>query len=177
MLSNIAFVGGIHGVGKSTICKNICRELDIEYLSASDLLKWKTISKDLKNKNVKDISDTQNRLITALSDVVQVDKFYLLDGHYCLLNNYNAVVNIPSDVFKQINPSSLNLILGDISEIKNRLEMRDNKIYEYELLEHLQNSELIYVRSLSKILNIPLNIGKNNDYSNILTSLSKMKMK
>ena len=177
MLNNIAFIGGIHGVGKSTISRKICSELGIEYLSASELLKWKIINKDQKNKNVKNISDTQNRLINGLRDTVEEDKFYLLDGHYCLLDKFNTIINIPSDVFKQFNPSSLNLILGNISEIKNRLETRDNKIYEYELLQHLQNSELIYARSLSEILNIPLNIGMNNDYSNILASLSKMKIK
>jgi len=35
MLDNITFIGGIHGVGKSTICRQICDEIKLEYLSAS----------------------------------------------------------------------------------------------------------------------------------------------
>ncbi|MGJ1433935.1 ATP-binding protein [Sphingobacterium spiritivorum] len=170
-------MGGIHGVGKSTICQRICRELDMEYLSASELLKWKDINEDSKNKKVEDIPYTQNRLIGALKNTVQKHKFYILDGHYCLLNKYSKIENISLDTFKQINPYLLCLILGDISEIKNRLEARDNKPYEYALLKHLQNSELTYAKSLSKMLIVPLQTGKSDDYLNILDSIRKTNKK
>lgn len=175
MFNNIIFIGGIHGVGKSTICQHICRELTMEYLSASELLKWKDINEDSKNKKVKDISDTQNRLIIGLENTIQKDKFYLLDGHYCLLNSNNEISRIPVETFKQINPISFNLVLGNISEIKQRLEARDNKPYDYELLQRFQDEELAYVEYLSETFNISLNIGKNNDYLNILDSLRKLK--
>lgn len=143
----------------------------MEYLSASELLKWKDIHEDGKNKKVKVIPDTQNRLILGLTNMVKKDKFFLLDGHYCLLNSDNEVVNIPLDTFEKINPISLNLILGDISEIKERLETRDNKLYDYSLLERLQNEELTYAKQLSKKLGITLNIGNQSDYSDLLFSL------
>lgn len=168
MLNNIAFIGGIHGVGKSTICQNICRELNLEYLSASELLKWKEINKDANNKKVKDIPDTQNRLILGLTNAIKNGRQYLLDGHFCLLNTNNEIEYIPLETFKQINPISLNIILGDITEIKNRLEMRDGKPYEYNLLEDLQNEELKYAKQLSKSLGITLNICNQNDYSELL---------
>lgn len=171
MDSRIAFIGGIHGVGKSTICRHICSELNLEYLSASELLKWQDINEDAHNKKVKDIPDTQNRLILGLTNTVQKDTSYLLDGHYCLLNNDNEVVNIPLDTFEKINPISLNLILGDISEIKKRLEARDNKPYDYSLLERLQSEELTYAKQLSKKLGITLNLGTQNDYSELLLLL------
>src|SRR4030067_3026737 len=119
MLDNISFIGGIHGVGKSTICRQICDELKLEYLSASELLKWREVNDDFKNKKVKSIPATQDRLIISLRNIIQKDKCYLLDGHYCLLNNKNDVINIPLETFKKINPISLNLIIGDIAEIKN----------------------------------------------------------
>lgn len=167
----IAFIGGIHGVGKSTICRHICSELNIEYLSASELLKWQDINEDANNKKVKDIPDTQNRLILGLTNTVKKDTSYLLDGHYCLLNSDNEVVNIPLDTFEKINPISLNLILGDISEITKRLETRDNKPYDYSLLERLQSEELTYAKQLSKKLGINLNLGTQNDYSELLLLL------
>ncbi len=173
MLDNIAFIGGIHGVGKSTICRQICDELKLEYLSASELLKWKEINEDFKNKKVKSIPATQDRLIIGLTNTIQKDKYYLLDGHYCLLNSENDVINIPFETFKEINPISLNLIIGDITEIKNRLEKRDNRPYNYDLLGRMQDSELSYAKHLSKTLGVTLSIGTQNDFSEILTSLHK----
>lgn len=173
MFKNIIFVGGIHGVGKSTICQQICSKLDIEYLSASELLKWKEINKDTKNKKVKNIPNTQNRLLTGLKDTLQEDKTYLLDGHYCLLNKDSKVKRISMDVFIEIKPKLLCLILGDVTEIKKRLEYRDNKPYECELLEQLQNSELVYAKYLSTALNIPLYIEKSSDYMKLLSHLRK----
>ena len=173
MLDNISFIGGIHGVGKSTICRQICDELKLEYLSASELLKWREVNDDFKNKKVKSIPATQDRLIISLRNIIQKDKCYLLDGHYCLLNNKNDVINIPLETFKKINPISLNLIIGDIAEIKNRLEKRDNRPYNYKLLERMQNSELSYAKHLSKTLGVTLSIGTQNNFSEILTSLHK----
>lgn len=171
--TNIAFIGGIHGVGKSTICQDICQQLKMEHLIASELLKWKDINDDALNKKVKDIPITQNRLLLGLKDVVKKPNTYLLDGHYCLLNKNDEVRSIPIDTFREINPFSLNIILGEIAEIKNRLEARDNKIYEYELLERLQKEELSHAKYLSKTLGITLNIGTQKDYSELLSSLRK----
>lgn len=170
MRSNIIFVGGIHGVGKSTICQKICTELNLEYLSASELLKWQEINEDSKNKKVKDISDTQNRLILGLTKRVQKDRYYLIDGHYCLLNSKSEIGNVPLETFKLINPIALGLILGDILEIKNRLEKRDGKSYDKNLLEQMQKNELNHAEWLSKILGVSLNMGTQNDYSKLLTS-------
>lgn len=174
MFDNIIFIGGIHGVGKSSICQHICRELNMEYLSASELIKWQEINEDSKNKKVKDIPDTQNRLLKGLKNTLQKHKTYLLDGHYCLLNKDSEVEKISMDIFIQINPKVLCLIICDIKEIKKRLEIRDNKPYKYELLEQLQNSELDYAKHLSVALDIPLCIEKSNDYIKILNSLRKI---
>lgn len=171
MLDNIAFIGGIHGVGKSNICRQICDEVKLEYLSASELIKWKDLNTDVHNKKVHNIPATQDRLINGLKNRIQKNKHYVLDGHYCLFNKENGIVNIPLDTFKLINPFSLNIILGDIIEIKNRLEKRDNRTYDHDLLSRMQESELNYARYLSKTLGLTLNIGTQNDFSKLLTSL------
>lgn len=174
MFSNIAFIGGIHGVGKSTVSRQICDALNLEHLSASDLLKWKEINEDAQNKKVSNIPATQDRLLTGLTNTVQKDKYYLLDGHYCLLNIDNDVVEVPVDTFKGINPVSLNIIVGDIAEIKNRLEKRDQRPYDFDLLKKMQDSEVDYAKRLSKTLGVTLNIGSQNDFKEIVTSLHKV---
>lgn len=76
MYRNIIFVGGIHGVGKSTVCKQVGEKLGIEYLSASDVLKWRDIKADYKDKNVEDIGYTQDKLIVGLNQIIKIDKKY-----------------------------------------------------------------------------------------------------
>lgn len=171
MSSKIFFIGGIHGVGKSTICKEICRELNLEYLSASQLLKWNELNKNPQNKKVDNILLTQNNLIIGLRNNTQNDKNYLLDGHYCLLNKTNMIEAIPLDTFIQIKPINLNIILGNIDEISKRLEDRDKKIYPVELLQKFQDYELFHAKQISKKLNINLNIGLPNDYDEIIKNI------
>jgi adenylate kinase len=174
MLNNIAFIGGIHGVGKSTACKEICDEVQLIYLSASELLKWKDVNEDVQNKKVKDIQITQDKLLVGLENTIMENKSYLLDGHYCLLNRQNEIVKVPLDTFQKIRPVSLNLILGDINEIKSRLEKRDGRSYEKNLLQQMQDKELTYAKYLSNTLGVTLNVGTQNNYSGIKSSLLKI---
>jgi adenylate kinase len=38
-INNIIFIGGIHGVGKETLCRKICKQLGLQHLSSSEVLK------------------------------------------------------------------------------------------------------------------------------------------
>lgn len=172
--NNIIFIGGIHGVGKSTICQDICRKIEIEYLSASKLLKWTEKNIGSGSKKVNDIPNTQNQLLTALKQTVQDDKLYMLDGHYCLFNSNNDVESIPVDVFKEIDPIALYLILGDTSEIIKNLETRDNTSYKIHLLDQLQDCEKTHARYLSKTLDVPLEIYKNSNPNQLMDTVAKL---
>jgi len=104
-MKNIIFIGGIHGVGKGTLCEKVCNDLNLLHLSASEVLKWEEIS-EKDNKLVKDFTLTQNRLITNLQQIVKENERYVLDGHYCLLNNDNVPKKIDFDTFKSIHPTN-----------------------------------------------------------------------
>lgn len=169
--NNITFFGGIHGVGKSTICKKICNQLNINYLSASEVLNWNKLNSDLQNKKVDDIFHTQELLINGLDKYIENDKKYLLDGHYCLLNKHDQITKLPVETFKRINPISLYIIINDVAIIKSRLEARDNKAYNYDILSRMQDLEIEYATELSKELNRNLIIGKESDYNLLLNSL------
>lgn len=168
MYDNIIFIGGIHGVGKSTICQQICTAINIEHLCASDVIKWGSSTCETSDKRVMDIQQTQDKLVAGLKDIVMKDKYYLLDGHYCLINTNDTISQIPQKTFKDIQPILLVVVTADISEIKNRLEARDARLYDYKLLEAMQNRELEYARNLSRILHIPLEIIYQSDIDNLL---------
>lgn len=172
MVKNIVFIGGIHGVGKSTVCQNICAKGDIKHLSASDLLKWVEINTDPKNKKVKDIEDTQQRLLRGLNETVQMNTNYLLDGHFCLFNKHVEVSRIPISLFRSINPVMLCLVTGNVADIKNNIEQRDNRQYDLDLLTQMQEEEIQHATFIASDLGIKLILGTKQDFKHIQESIN-----
>lgn len=163
---NIAFIGGIHGSGKSTACRSICDVVEIEHITASSLLKWEGA-----DKKVSDISGNQDKLIVGLNALVEKKKKYLLDGHYCLLNKSGDIEVVPVKTFTQIQPFSLNLIIEDVAIIQSRLEQRDNKPYDRNLLNEMQKSEISHANKISSFLRIKLNTCKSNNVTDIINTI------
>ena len=156
-MEQIIFAGGIHGVGKSTLCRTIAEHLSLVHLSASELLKWKDLNvNDEKNKKVRDIPDTQDRLLKGLATAVEPAGKYILDGHYCLFNKDGAVTPVPLDTFAGINPVALLLVAGDPFEIAFSLQQRDGRAYDANLLAEMQEQELIQGRLIAEHLSVPL---------------------
>lgn len=164
-MSNIIFIGGIHGVGKGTLCKQLCQQYNLKHLSASKVLKWGEIS-DKKNKKVKNLKSTQERLLEGLSRIVKPNKKYLLDGHFCLLNSNGIPEKVPEITFFKINPFAIIIITLDIETILKRLENRDNEKYNLETLKKMQILEVQLAKETAYKLKIPFfNITSNKNKS------------
>jgi len=168
----IIFVGGIHGVGKGYLCNKISKVYKIKYFSASKIIKWEEIS-SLNNKSVEDINFTQNRLIKGLNEVIKNDKYYILDGHYCLLNTKNEPESVNIETFELINPIVLSVVVEDIEIIARRLSNRDKTNYNFELLKRMQDMEIDYAQFLSKKLNIPFVKIYKQDYTSLIKYFSQ----
>jgi adenylate kinase len=153
-MKNIIFVGGIHGVGKGTICNEIALKTGLIHITASQILKWEEIS-DSDNKLVKNIASTQSRLIKGLKNLIKNDQKYLLDGHFCLLNSDGIPSRIDENTFDQINPKAIAIVIDDVKNIVKRLEARDGKRYDVEILNELQQMEIEYAKYLSNKISIP----------------------
>lgn len=175
MYNNIILVGGAHGVGKSTVCKLLCEKLSIEYLSASDVLKWKQLKQDYTDKNVDDISYTQSKLINNLTKIVSPSKYYILDGHFCLFNAIGDVAKIPLDTFEKIKPISIYVVVGDINSIIERLDNRDGKLYDINKLLLLQNEEKLYGEFVSKYFQIPYLLISSNNFEALEENILSIK--
>ena len=169
-MSNIILIGGIHGVGKGTICKEIALKTELIHITASEILKWNEIS-STDNKLVNNISSTQERLINGLKKLIKNDKQYLLDGHFCLLNSGGIPCKIEEETFDTINPKIISIVVDDIGKIVDRLEKRDNKKYDIKILEELQQMEIEYAKYLSKKYSIPYIEIRNNDFKSLLNSI------
>lgn len=153
--NKIIFIGGIHGVGKGTLCKKLSTENKIPHFSSSDLLKWNEISAK-ENKVVKDFNHTQNRLLNGIENQIEKNKLTLLDGHFCLINQNGTPEKIDEEVFRLIQPIAICIKIQDVDTIHERLEIRDGNKYKIETLNAMQELELSQALKVSQLLSIPL---------------------
>ncbi len=170
MMSKIIFVGGIHGVGKSMICQKISEQTNAVHKKASEIIKWGEISES-GNKKVVNIQDTQDKLIAGLEKIRGNDETYLLDGHFCLRNTADVIEKIPMDTFEKIAPMLLVIITEKIDVIKKRLDQRDNKIHDTDMLRNMQITEIGYAQQVSLELEVPLVEIKNGNYRSLIKEI------
>ncbi len=174
----IIFVGGIHGVGKSTVCARICADLQIEYLSASKLIndnKAKTSSQKCgKDKRVGDIENNQRILIAALNQTFAPRRNYLIDGHFALFDSNGEVQLISTSTFQSIMPKALIVLTDSPTAIQKKLLLRDGMEYNIDVLASMQEKELSHAKLLGKELGIPVHesrIDCHNDVRRIIGNL------
>ncbi|KIL39596.1 hypothetical protein SD70_18880 [Gordoniibacillus kamchatkensis] len=154
-MNNIIFIGGVHGVGKTTICNELVSTHQIPAYSASRIIS------ELKNQNfpqdklIPDIDINQALLIEGLKDVKAREKAFILDGHFCLINEKRTVSKIPETVFQQIKPIACIVVSDAVNNIVERLKMRDSIHYEPAFIENFQDEEINHAVFLANNLNIP----------------------
>lgn len=167
MNNRIIFIGGIHGVGKGTICKKISSECSIPHFSASQLLKWHEISAR-ENKLVDDFATTQERLLFGIDEHILPGTIALLDGHFCLLNSEGIPEKIADETFLKINPIAIGVVIEDVIVVKQRLEARDSKEYHLEILQQMQEMEVEHANNIASTLQIPIFLISSNKFSDLI---------
>lgn len=154
----LLFVGGIHGVGKTTMCRTACVDLGLVYLSAGELIKQNKarraeVDLDL-DKRVFDVNSNQDALTLELDSIARPGKSYLLDGHFTLFGSQDQVERVPPGVFQKIRPRALIVITDDPVEISKRLLARDARSYDPTLLARMQHTEIQHALSVAGTLRI-----------------------
>lgn len=149
------FVGGVHGVGKSTLCNSIVVRLNAEHHSASELISRIGKVNHSTNKRVADIGKNQDALITAVNEYLVDEKLYLLDGHFCLLNQIGNVAEIPLSTFEAISPVAIVVLFDEPKNIHARLKQRDKERYDVDTLSSFQAKEMSYSELVASNLNVP----------------------
>lgn len=162
--SHMVFVGGIHGVGKSTICKNVFQPAGFQYVTASSLIAEHSGKTD-RNKRVEHVSSNQAVLLRALVKAKSKHDRLLLDGHFSLINDCDEIKPIDVEVFRSMNINQLILIKGRPDEIAARLKARDGKDWQISFLSRFQNEEEAHARYVAKAIGIPLRIIGSNVFN------------
>jgi adenylate kinase len=159
---SLIFVGGIHGVGKTTICRKAFAPLGYCCMTASSLIASYGRLTD-KNKRVDDVQGSQTELIEQLAVERRKHNRLLLDGHFTLLNSQSQIEPIDISVFQEMNPSQLLLVKGDSREISVCLSERDGKKWTISFLKSFQKAEELHALKVARVLNVPLSIVDRND--------------
>ncbi len=149
------FVGGIHGVGKSTLCDSTFAPAGYHCVTASSLIRLHKSHSD-REKLVDDIPDNQKALIEQLKLEKDSRSHLLLDGHFCLLNGEGAVEPIQIEVFEAMSPSYLVLVKCDPKVVAARLTNRDRKEWCPEMLREFQEAEEKHAERVAEALQVVL---------------------
>lgn len=151
---------GIHGAGKTVFAKRMCQKSLLKYCSASELIKNRVNREISDCKRVQYISDNQELLLEALSEMN--DAQYILDGHLCLVNTQNKIERISYDIFQSMNIESIYIVVDAPEKIQRRLKNRDNQIWSLGFIASFQQEEFAYAEYLAEKMNIPLKIICDN---------------
>lgn len=155
MQRKIVFIGGIHGVGKSTLCTRLVSELKVPHYSASELIKRVKSGLFNLNKTVPDVSKNQDVLLFALNEFV-TEPCFILDGHFSLFNSEHQVQDVPESVFIAVAPAAICVLTCDIKNVIKRIEDRDGVTNDITDYEKLNRRELSQARNIANTLKIPL---------------------
>ncbi|WP_170287008.1 ATP-binding protein [Paenibacillus faecis] len=164
-MDNIIFIGGIHGVGKTTLCNKLSHQLQLESHSASKIISNMKKQNLPSNKLIPNININQAFLIEGLNQLETEKHWMILDGHFCLLDGKKNISKISEAVFKVIKPAALIVITDSVKNIASRLKNRDDEEYDLKFLKQFQNEETAYARHIAKKFSIPIYIFNSSDES------------
>lgn len=163
-------MGGVHGVGKTTISRLLADTLGGAHVTAGTLIQElngpsETETKGLINKGVSDVHQNQELLLQALEAHRSRDVAIplLLDGHFSLLNPDGDVVVIPIKVFTAIGPIAVLLIEANHRTVHHRLLNRDKIAPSLATIVRLARCEREQATKVSASLTVPMWILSGDD--------------
>ena len=151
------FLAGIHGVGKDVFSKEIEEKTGIKSYLASRLIQEQGNMSFNANKRTNNISKNQDYLVEAIRNK-NLSGRYILNGHFCLLNENGEPERIPIKTFYELNPSKIIILKEKAEIIIGRRMIRDKKEVSVEETERFQNEEIIYGKEVAKKLGIPIKV-------------------
>lgn len=157
------FISGVHGVGKTYFCNQVSRELGIKSYTASELIEIEKHTRFNNDKLALDIDDNQQYLTKAINRLRLVNEEFMLDGHFCLLDEVGQIKRIPKDTFISLRPDVIVLLMEEPEIIASRRKRRDNVAVTVNSIETFQNEEKEYAKYVSELLGINLFISKGAD--------------
>lgn len=177
---NIVFVGGVHGVGKSTTCECVASTCGYAHVSASDLIRRERADAVAANgKLVTDVGGNQELLIHGFRRFCDSggSRRILLDGHFVLRDGAGDIQRLPLSVFRALAPGRLVCFEDDPVAIASRLQHRDLNEVGANQVSSLQDQELSHASDVASELRVPLTVLRAFDsvgLERLLSMLSQL---
>lgn len=154
------FISGVHGVGKSFFCEKLKEVVGVETYAASHLIEQKRNISFASDKKITDIEDNQNYLLDAVAELKENNPFFVLDGHFCLLDREGTITRVPEQFFIDLNPEAIVLLTEKSEIIAKRRMARDGLKIDLEQTDRFQEAEMTYAKEVADKLRVPLQISQ-----------------
>lgn len=152
----VLFVGGIHGVGKTTVCESYARTHGVIHKSAGQLIKEaRGLASAAPTKAVSDINENQKLLIDEVKRIRTAGKTLLLDGHFAVFDTFYKPTPLAITVFSELGITGVILIVDKPEAIAARLSIRDENRAQVGKIAALQRLELLHGMHIAQNLCIP----------------------
>lgn len=170
----IVFVGGVHGVGKTTACETAASRSGLEHYSAGDLIRTERgVAAQSNAKAVADVEANQGLLGRAVSRLMQDrPRRIVLDGHFALQNTAGAIEVVPTAVFRSLGIDKVVCFRDEPGAIGARLEMRDGDSDVLTDIAALQDAGLAHAAAVTAELGIDLVVLQAFDVDGLSAALA-----
>jgi adenylate kinase len=152
----LLFIGGVHGVGKTTFAHILSHKLKSRHVSASQVIAGERAQVGTKTKLVRNIKGNQALLIEGLKRLRQKKVPLVLDGHFTLLDSKKSIKNVPIATFQKMRPSGIIVLTAVPGTISKRLEKRDGTKWSLEFIEKMQRAEVNRANQVASALKVPV---------------------
>jgi adenylate kinase len=163
-MDELVFVGGIHGVGKTSISRRLAEMLRAVHVTAGTLIRetalpGHVVTVGAGNKAVPDVESNQELLLRGLASFrarIGATQPLLLDGHFCLVDASGNLTEISLDVFTAMSPTAVLLITAEPETVHARLVQRDSASPPLDVIAQLSKREEARAVEVSTALAVPM---------------------
>jgi adenylate kinase len=148
------FLAGVHGVGKTTLCKQWLEPMRFHCVSASSIIKSQN-GDVVEAKMVGDIPDNQQKLLLGIQSLRAKHQQLAVDGHFVILNREKQMENVDVSVFHELRPDAIVILLNEPGLIMQRLSSRTFSHWDVGFIEELQTRESFQAKTTAEQLAIP----------------------
>ncbi len=161
--NSLLFMGGVHGVGKSTLAEEMPKLMGYQHFNAGDLISARRKKMTKAEKRVQDIKGNQDVLLEEIRRIQTRHRRLLITGHFTLLNQEGKIEPVDVAVFRTMKPDRLILLQGNAEMIRDNLQNRDHKKYDLSFIRKWQAEEKAQARCVSDTLGVHLDMIASDD--------------